>query len=79
MGGGREKLEGSKIDWKGEDGRFRKRLEGRSWKVLKGNGIGEVGRFRKGMELEKLEDLEREWKGEVGRFTKEMEARTWKV
>jgi hypothetical protein len=72
MGGGREKLEGSEIDWKGEDGRFRKRLEGRSWKVKKEIGRkklqglgrewkGKVARFRKGMELEKLEDLEREW------------------
>ena len=61
MGEGREKLEGSEIDWKGEDGRFRKRLErkedgrlrkrleGRSWKVKKGDG------------REKLQGLGREW------------------
>ena len=42
-------------------------MEGRSWKVYKGNGS------------ENLEGLERGWKGEVGRFRKGMEGRTWKV
>ena len=51
-------MEGSKRDRKGEVGRFRKRLEWRSWKVQK-----EIGR-------EKLEGSERDWKGEVGRFRK---------
>ena len=62
-----EKLEGLERGWKGEVGRFRKGMEGRSWKVYKGNG------------REKLEGLEREWKGEVGRFRKGMEGRSWKV
>ena len=63
MGGWREKLEGSKIDWKGEDGRFRKRLEGRRRKAQK-----EIGR-------EMMEGSERDWKGDDGRFRKRLEGR----
>ena len=64
MGGGREKLEGSKIDWKGEDGRFRKRLEGRRRKAQK-----EIGR-------EMMESSERDWKGEVGRLRKRLDGKS---